>query len=144
MVYEAQFRQAGGRVHKPGESLKDTYSVLGTAGGFWPSLVPRKLASGQHRSSSSRGSGIISSSLSWGKTGDPGGWKEISFPRIGILLTRLWRLSNHHRHKVTVGLDNAGRTTILCQFSMDEVVHTSSTIGSNVEGTMIIILINIS
>lgn len=32
-----------------------------------------------------------------------------------------------------VGLDNAGKTTILYQFLMNEVVHTSPTIGSNVE-----------
>ena len=31
------------------------------------------------------------------------------------------------------GLDNAGKTTILYQFLMNEVVHTSPTIGSNVE-----------
>uniref|UniRef100_A0A4W4DV64 ADP-ribosylation factor-like 8 n=1 Tax=Electrophorus electricus TaxID=8005 RepID=A0A4W4DV64_ELEEL len=37
-------------------------------------------------------------------------------------------------HKVIiVGLDNAGKTTILYQFLMKEVVHTSPTIGSNVE-----------
>ncbi|KRY42539.1 ADP-ribosylation factor-like protein 5B, partial [Trichinella pseudospiralis] len=30
-------------------------------------------------------------------------------------------------------LDNAGKTTILYHFLMDEVVHTSPTIGSNVE-----------
>uniref|UniRef100_A0A8D0GRI7 ARF like GTPase 5C n=1 Tax=Sphenodon punctatus TaxID=8508 RepID=A0A8D0GRI7_SPHPU len=39
-----------------------------------------------------------------------------------------------HEHKVIiVGLDNAGKTTILYQFLMNEVVHTSPTIGSNVE-----------
>ena len=32
-----------------------------------------------------------------------------------------------------MGLDNAGKTTILYQFLMNEVVHTSPTIGSNVE-----------
>mgnify|MGYP001297107490 CR=1 FL=1 len=32
-----------------------------------------------------------------------------------------------------LGLDNAGKTTILYQFLMNEVVHTSPTIGSNVE-----------
>ncbi|XP_010186153.1 PREDICTED: ADP-ribosylation factor-like protein 5B, partial [Mesitornis unicolor] len=38
------------------------------------------------------------------------------------------------KHKVIiVGLDNAGKTTILYQFLMNEVVHTSPTIGSNVE-----------
>ncbi|KAK8775345.1 hypothetical protein V5799_031308, partial [Amblyomma americanum] len=37
-------------------------------------------------------------------------------------------------HKVViVGLNNAGKTTILYQFLMNEVVHTSPTIGSNVE-----------
>ncbi|RDD38579.1 ADP-ribosylation factor-like protein 5A [Trichoplax sp. H2] len=37
-------------------------------------------------------------------------------------------------HKIIiVGLDNAGKTTILYQFVMSEVVHTSPTIGSNVE-----------
>lgn len=40
----------------------------------------------------------------------------------------------HIEHKlVMVGLDNAGKTTILYQFLMNEVVHTSPTIGSNVE-----------
>ena len=45
--------------------------------------------------------------------------------------------SNHvffPEHKIClVGLDNAGKTTILYQFLMNEVVHTSPTIGSNVE-----------
>lgn len=37
-------------------------------------------------------------------------------------------------HKIVmVGLDNAGKTTILYQYLMNEVVHTSPTIGSNVE-----------
>ncbi|XP_057571940.1 putative ADP-ribosylation factor-like protein 5C isoform X2 [Hippopotamus amphibius kiboko] len=37
-------------------------------------------------------------------------------------------------HKVIiVGLDNAGKTTILYQFLTNEVVHTCPTIGSNVE-----------
>ncbi|KAJ1135338.1 hypothetical protein NDU88_001778 [Pleurodeles waltl] len=40
----------------------------------------------------------------------------------------------NQEHKVIiVGLDNAGKTTILYQFLMNEVVHTSPTIGSNVE-----------
>ena len=43
----------------------------------------------------------------------------------------------HHfvsEHKICiVGLDNAGKTTILYQFLMNEVVQTSPTIGSNVE-----------
>lgn len=43
----------------------------------------------------------------------------------------IWSLSEHKL--VMVGLDNAGKTTILYQFLMNEVVHTSPTIGSNVE-----------
>lgn len=46
------------------------------------------------------------------------------------------RSFSHHfsEHKIViVGLDNAGKTTILYQFLMNEVVHTSPTIGSNVE-----------
>uniref|UniRef100_H0V4X5 ARF like GTPase 5A n=1 Tax=Cavia porcellus TaxID=10141 RepID=H0V4X5_CAVPO len=36
---------------------------------------------------------------------------------MGILFTRIWRLFNHQEHKVIiVGLDNAGKTTILYQF----------------------------
>ena len=43
-------------------------------------------------------------------------------------------LSFFPEHKIClVGLDNAGKTTILYQFLMNEVVHTSPTIGSNVE-----------
>nr|XP_003478629.2 ADP-ribosylation factor-like protein 5A [Cavia porcellus] len=35
---------------------------------------------------------------------------------MGILFTRIWRLFNHQEHKVIiVGLDNAGKTTILYQ-----------------------------
>ncbi len=42
--------------------------------------------------------------------------------------------SSPPEHKICiVGLDNAGKTTILYQFLMNEVVHTSPTIGSNVE-----------
>jgi len=40
---------------------------------------------------------------------------------------------NEEHKLVMVGLDNAGKTTILYQFLMNEVVHTSPTIGSNVE-----------
>ncbi|GFY07666.1 ADP-ribosylation factor-like protein 5B [Trichonephila clavipes] len=53
---------------------------------------------------------------------------------MGILLAKLWSLFSNEEHKVViVGLDNAGKTTILYQFLLDEVVHTSPTIGSNVE-----------
>ena len=40
---------------------------------------------------------------------------------------------NKSANIVFLGLDNAGKTTILYQFLMNEVVHTSPTIGSNVE-----------
>ncbi|OQV15523.1 ADP-ribosylation factor-like protein 5A [Hypsibius exemplaris] len=53
---------------------------------------------------------------------------------MGLLFSRLWRLFGDEEHKVLIlGLDNAGKTTILYQFTMKEVVHTSPTIGSNVE-----------
>lgn len=53
---------------------------------------------------------------------------------MGILFSKLWGLFTNEEHKVIiVGLDNAGKTTILYQFLMNEVVHTSPTIGSNVE-----------
>ncbi|XP_046374946.1 ADP-ribosylation factor-like protein 5B [Haliotis rubra] len=53
---------------------------------------------------------------------------------MGILFSKLWSLFTNEEHKVIiVGLDNAGKTTILYQFLMNEVVHTSPTIGSNVE-----------
>lgn len=42
-----------------------------------------------------------------------------------------WTVTEHKI--VIVGLDNAGKTTILYQFLMNEVVTTSPTIGSNVE-----------
>uniref|UniRef100_A0A3B3QDG5 ADP-ribosylation factor-like 5C n=2 Tax=Paramormyrops kingsleyae TaxID=1676925 RepID=A0A3B3QDG5_9TELE len=43
-------------------------------------------------------------------------------------------VSAYTEHKVIiVGLDNAGKTTILYQFLTKEAVHTSPTIGSNVE-----------
>lgn len=41
--------------------------------------------------------------------------------------------SNEEHKVIIVGLDNAGKTTILYQLLMNEVVHTSPTIGSNVE-----------
>ncbi|XP_072927841.1 putative ADP-ribosylation factor-like protein 5C isoform X2 [Hemitrygon akajei] len=53
---------------------------------------------------------------------------------MGMFLTKLMGLFCNQEHKVIiVGLDNAGKTTILYQFLMNEVVHTSPTIGSNVE-----------
>jgi small GTP-binding protein len=53
---------------------------------------------------------------------------------MGILFTKLWSLFGNEEHKIVIlGLDNAGKTTILYQFLMHEVVQTSPTIGSNVE-----------
>jgi len=53
---------------------------------------------------------------------------------MGLILAKLWSLFGNEEHKIClVGLDNAGKTTILYQFLMNEVVHTSPTIGSNVE-----------
>ncbi|KAI5699451.1 ADP-ribosylation factor-like protein 5A [Diaphorina citri] len=53
---------------------------------------------------------------------------------MGLLFTKIWSLFGNEEHKIViVGLDNAGKTTILYQFLMNEVVHTSPTIGSNVE-----------
>ncbi|KAL4635262.1 ADP-ribosylation factor-like protein 5B isoform X1 [Arapaima gigas] len=53
---------------------------------------------------------------------------------MGLIFAKLWSFFCNQEHKVIiVGLDNAGKTTILYQFLMNEVVHTSPTIGSNVE-----------
>uniref|UniRef100_A0A452HJQ5 Uncharacterized protein n=1 Tax=Gopherus agassizii TaxID=38772 RepID=A0A452HJQ5_9SAUR len=53
---------------------------------------------------------------------------------MGLIFAKLWSFFCDQEHKVIiVGLDNAGKTTILYQFLMNEVVHTSPTIGSNVE-----------
>ena len=53
---------------------------------------------------------------------------------MGIMLSKLLSYFYDKEQKVIiVGLDNAGKTTILYQFLMNEVVHTSPTIGSNVE-----------
>ncbi|XP_008111756.1 putative ADP-ribosylation factor-like protein 5C [Anolis carolinensis] len=53
---------------------------------------------------------------------------------MGQLFAKLLSVFGSREHKVIIiGLDNAGKTTILYQFLMNEVVHTSPTIGSNVE-----------
>ena len=53
---------------------------------------------------------------------------------MGVVWAKLWKLFTKEEYKIIiVGLDNAGKTTILYQFLMNEVVHTSPTIGSNVE-----------
>ncbi|KAJ7313731.1 putative ADP-ribosylation factor-like protein 5C [Pogona vitticeps] len=53
---------------------------------------------------------------------------------MGQIFAKLLSIFGSREHKVIIiGLDNAGKTTILYQFLMNEVVHTSPTIGSNVE-----------
>ncbi|KAI4533517.1 hypothetical protein MG293_016536 [Ovis ammon polii] len=53
---------------------------------------------------------------------------------MGQLMAKLMSIFGEREHKVIiVGLDNAGKTTILYQFLTNEVVHTCPTIGSNVE-----------
>ncbi|KAF7225896.1 putative ADP-ribosylation factor-like protein 5C [Nothobranchius furzeri] len=53
---------------------------------------------------------------------------------MGLLLAKMMAVFGDAEHKVViVGLDNAGKTTILYQFLTKEAVHTSPTIGSNVE-----------
>uniref|UniRef100_A0AAY5K0P9 ADP-ribosylation factor-like 8 n=2 Tax=Esox lucius TaxID=8010 RepID=A0AAY5K0P9_ESOLU len=60
-----------------------------------------------------------------------------SMSRSHALLTglpvSLYSIALKEHKVIIVGLDNAGKTTILYQFLMNEVVHTSPTIGSNVE-----------
>ncbi|CAG2058012.1 unnamed protein product [Timema podura] len=56
------------------------------------------------------------------------------FPKMTMPFTRRRYVPPSRKHKIVmVGLDNAGKTTILYQYLMNEVVHTSPTIGSNVE-----------
>ncbi|KAM8824103.1 putative ADP-ribosylation factor-like protein 5C [Neosynchiropus ocellatus] len=53
---------------------------------------------------------------------------------MGFLLTKMLAVFGDREHKVIiVGLDNAGKTTVLYQFLTKEAVHTTPTIGSNVE-----------
>lgn len=54
---------------------------------------------------------------------------------MGILLSTIWtRLAGSKEYKVVmVGLNNAGKTTILYKMHLGDVVETQPTIGSNVE-----------
>ncbi|KAI9594724.1 ADP-ribosylation factor-like protein 5B [Syncephalis fuscata] len=54
---------------------------------------------------------------------------------MGIMLTKLWRLwTSGQKHKIIIiGLDNAGKTTLLYRLLLKQTVTTSPTIGSNVE-----------
>ena len=54
---------------------------------------------------------------------------------MGLLFSALWsRISSSAAHKICiVGLDAAGKTTILYKLELGEFVKTAPTIGSNVE-----------
>ncbi|XP_069884251.1 putative ADP-ribosylation factor-like protein 5C isoform X1 [Dipodomys merriami] len=53
---------------------------------------------------------------------------------MGQLIAKLMGIFGNQEHKVIIlGLDNAGKTTILYQFLTNEAVHTCPTIGSNME-----------
>ena len=58
---------------------------------------------------------------------------------MGSILSQLWsKLSRLGRSDIQfkiiiVGMNNAGKTTILYKLALDEVVVTEPTIGSNVE-----------
>uniref|UniRef100_A0ABI0P4S3 ARF like GTPase 5B n=1 Tax=Bos taurus TaxID=9913 RepID=A0ABI0P4S3_BOVIN len=60
-------------------------------------------------------------------------FKIDSIRNYGIQIKSQKKKKNDKHKVIIVGLDNAGKTTILYQFLMNEVVHTSPTIGSNVE-----------
>lgn len=58
----------------------------------------------------------------------------VGWSLLPVLVTRIWTLFHHQEHKVIiVELDNARKTTILDQFSVNEVVHTSPITEINVE-----------
>ena len=57
---------------------------------------------------------------------------------MGNLLSMIWnklsRLRGDMQFKIIiVGMNNAGKTTILYKLALDEVIVTQPTIGSNVE-----------
>ncbi|KAJ9436099.1 ADP-ribosylation factor-like protein 5 [Diplonema papillatum] len=54
---------------------------------------------------------------------------------MGLLMSKVWsRLFGNKDYKIVIiGLDNAGKTTILYSLHLGEVVVTQPTIGSNVE-----------
>lgn len=55
---------------------------------------------------------------------------------MGILFTKLWSTfagGNREMRILMLGLDAAGKTTILYKMKLNEVVNTIPTIGFNVE-----------
>ena len=54
---------------------------------------------------------------------------------MGLAISFMWRrlLGPTEMKIVLVGLDNAGKTTILYKLCLDDLVQTSPTVGSNVE-----------
>jgi len=59
---------------------------------------------------------------------------QVIIRAMGIAFTRLWQqLMKQDMRILMVGLDAAGKTTILYRFKLGEVVTTIPTIGFNVE-----------
>lgn len=54
---------------------------------------------------------------------------------MGLLFSRLWNrfTSGKERRILMIGLDGAGKTTILYKLKLGQVIHTIPTIGFNVE-----------
>ncbi|KTW27863.1 uncharacterized protein T551_02830 [Pneumocystis jirovecii RU7] len=54
---------------------------------------------------------------------------------MGVLLSKIWSrlLMSQEKKIVIVGLDNAGKSTILYQFLLGQAIQIQPTIGSNVE-----------
>ena len=54
---------------------------------------------------------------------------------MGVIFSSIFdSLFGPYRYKITmVGLDNAGKTTILYQLSLGDVVSTQPTVGANVD-----------
>merc|ERR1712071_152726 len=58
-----------------------------------------------------------------------------NLPRMGNLFTNIWKrmVGTREMRILMVGLDAAGKTTILYKLKLGEVVNTIPTIGFNVE-----------
>lgn len=62
------------------------------------------------------------------------GKQLLNLYKVVVMNEKFFSFSRQTEHKIVIiGLDNAGKTTILYQFLMNEVVQTSPTLGSNVE-----------